>query len=412
MFRKSLIILVLAGALALTGLILAGQSEPDKKALPEIVGAEKALASSGNGFGFELFAQTSRETSPDSNLLVSPLSALYALSMTYNGAWGKTMTEMGRVLHVPDMPEPVLNESFHDLTAFLSRSDPSVTLDIANSIWYRRGLSVKADFFAGMKQYYNATIRDLDFGPGTVDTINAWVADNTNNRIKNILASPIDATLVMFLVNAVYFDAAWTRPFDPAATRAADFHLPDGSVKECQLMTSRDTLGYLDAGDFQAVDIPYGNGQYSMVALLPRTGKTVDDLVPQLNEKNWKQWMSQLTTDIVVLGIPKFTFADEHGLNGALKAMGMTEAFGRGADFSRMVEGGGIWIDSVLQKCFIQVDERGTEAGAATVVSLRKSLAREVTLDRPFLFAIRERTTGAVLFLGKVVDPVIEEQDN
>ncbi len=412
MNRKLLAILILAGALVLTGLILAGQPAPDKKPLPEIVGAEKALATSSNEFGFGLFAQIENETSPDSNILISPLSAMYALAMTYNGAWGKTMTELGRVLCIPDMPEPVLNESFHDLTTFLAQTDPSVTLDIGNSIWYERTLSIKPDFIANMKQYYGAPVRGLDFGPGTADTINAWVANKTHDRIKNILSSPVDATLVMFLVNAVYFNAAWTQPFDSSATSDGDFHLPDGATKTCRMMKTLATLGYLDTGDFQAVEIPYGDGQYAMIVMLPRIGGSVDDLVGRLSDNNWKQWISGISEVDIVLRMPKFTFSDGHGLNVALKAMGMVDAFGPGADFSRMADGGGIWIDSVLQKCFIQVDEHGTEAGAATIVSMKKSLVREVTLDRPFLFAIHERTTGAVLFLGRVVDPVIENVDN
>lgn len=412
MIRNSLTVLILAGALVLAGLILAGQPEPDKKPLPEIVGAEKALATSGNDFGFRLFGELAHETSPDSNMLISPLSAMYALSMTYNGAWGKTMTEMGRALHIPDMPDPVLNESFHDLTVFLAQTDPSVTLDIANSIWYDQALSVKPDFVSTMKQDYGAAVRGLEFGPGIADTINAWVARKTHDRIKNILSSPVDAALVMFLVNAVYFDAAWTQPFDSAATTDADFHLPDGSTKTCRMMKTLATLGYLDTGDFQAVEIPYGDGRFAMTVMLPRTGGSMDDLAAQLSGMNWKQWISELSETDVVLRMPKFTFSDGHGLNDALKAMGMVDAFGRDADFSRMVEGGGIWIDSVLQKCFIRVDERGTEAGAATIVSMKKSLVREVTLDRPFLFAIHERTTGAVLFLGRIVDPVMENADN
>lgn len=411
MIRKSLTILILTGALILAGIILAGQPEPDKKPLPEIVGAEKALAASGNDFGFNLFGQIAHETSPDSNMLFSPVSAMCALSMTYNGAWGNTMTEMGRALHIPDMPDHVLNESFHDLTLFLAQTDPSVTLDIANAIWYERTLTVKPDFVDTMKQYYGAAVRGLDFRLGIADTINAWVARKTHDHIKNILSSPVDATLVMFLVNAVYFNGAWTQPFDTTATSDADFHLPDGSTKTCRMMMTRTTLNYLDGGDFQAVEIPFGDGQFAMIVMLPQSGVTVDDLTERLSDANWKQWTSGMHETNVVLRMPKFTFSDRHGLNDALKTMGMVDAFGRGADFSRMVEGGGIWIDSVLQKCFIRVDEHGTEAGAATVVSMRKSLAHEVTLDRPFLFAVRERTTGAVLFLGRVVDPVIENTE-
>jgi serine protease inhibitor len=411
MIRKSLIFITLTGVLTLTGLIAAGQPEPDKKPLPQIVGAEKALASSGNDFGFRLFGQIVRETSPDSNVLISPLSAMYALTMTYNGAGGKTMTEMGRALGIPDMPDPVLNESFHDLATFLAQTDPSVTLNIANSIWYRAGLPVKPEFIDAIKQNYGA-VHGLDFGLGIADTINAWVARKTHDRIKNILSSPVDATLVMFLVNAVYFNAAWTRPFDSAATADADFRLPDGSKKTCRMMKTQGSLGYLDNSDFQAVEIPYGDGKFSMIVILPQKETGVDVLTAKLTDQNWKDWTSGIYETDVVLRIPKFTFSDSHGLNDALKAMGIVDAFGRNADFKRMVAGGGIWIDSALQKCFIRVDERGTEAGAATVVSMRKSLIREVTLDRPFLFAIRERTTGAVLFLGRVTDPIIENEEN
>jgi len=237
------------------------------------------------------------------------------------------------------------------------------------------------------------------------------VAEKTHDRIKDMVTPPIDPSLVMFLVNAVYFNGAWTQPFDPAATIDSDFHRPDGSTRSCRMMTSRSPRGYIDTDGFQAVEIPYGDGQYSMIVMLPKKGIAADDLIAKLSDSDWKQWISGIYETDVALRLPKFTFSDGHALNDALKAMGMVNAFGQSADFSRMVEGGGIWVDSVLQKCFIQVDEHGTEAGAATIVSMQKSLAREVTLDRPFLFAIRERTSGAVLFLGRIVDPVIEKTD-
>jgi serine protease inhibitor len=360
-----------------------------------------------NPFTFRLFQELATASPIDSNLLVCPLSAAYALTMTYNGAAGETRQAMADALGVGNFSLDEVNRRYQELISRLTTSDKAVTVAIANSFWHRTGVTVRPDFIDRARTHFQATVRELDFGaPGAADTINAWVATNTQNRIKRVIDAPIDRDIVTYLINAVYFKGTWTTPFDPKLTRDAAFFRADGSQVSCRMMQQAANLGYVEDSLCQGVNLPYGDGSTSMLILLPRPGKTVADLIKTLDEARWNQTVSALWTVHTILQLPRFSFADDHGLNQTLKTMGMSIAFTPQADFSNMVSGTSIWIDTVIHKTFIQVNEQGTEAAGATVVAHSKSMSLSITVDRPFLFAIWEKQSNAILFLGQVAEPV------
>jgi serpin B len=210
----------------------------------------------------------------------------------------------------------------------------------------------------------------------------------------------------MVLLNAIYFKGDWTVPFDEDDTRAADFRRPDGSLVTADLMNRDDTLAYVATERYQAVDLPYGGQAFSMTVVLPAEGVSPAELVAELDEDTWSAWLDDFATTRVALSLPKFELEWDQELNDALIALGMVDAFDGGrADFSRLTPGGGVWIDFVQQKAFVRVDEKGTEASAATAVVMVESAPPQMRVDRPFLFVLRERLSGTILFMGIVNDP-------
>jgi len=242
-----------------------------------------------------------------------------------------------------------------------------------------------------------------------VNAINQWCSDNTNGRIDEIIKYPVPGDVAMMLLNAVYFKGAWTHLFDLTDTYDGKFILEDGSKVDCRMMNREDTLDYFSNETFQAVDLPYGNGSYSMTILLPNYGKTVDDILMMMNKDNWDQWMGLFQPTEMPIYMPKFKFEYEISLKDILIAMGMEIAFTPAADFSGMFVDGVGWIDKVKQKTFVQVDEQGTEAAAVTIVVMIDSVPPGFYANHPFLFVIHEHQTGAILFMGKVANPVWED---
>jgi serpin B len=238
--------------------------------------------------------------------------------------------------------------------------------------------------------------------------INDWVSEKTNDRIDEIVQAPIDPQTVMFLINAIYFNGTWTYEFDPGLTESAPFHNWDGSSGQVMMMAQEADLLYRGNESYQVVDLPYGGGPFAMTVVLPRQGVDLDVLIAELDAAGW----ANLTADLELAGLrlflPRFKLEYEKAMNDALKALGMEVAFGGGADFSNMAPGRELYISKVKQKSFVEVDEEGTEAAAATVVEIRETSTGggppELRVDRPFLFALRERLSGTILFLGKVIE--------
>ena len=376
--------------------------------------AEESLLNSSNQFGFKLFREILESSGDGDNVFISPLSASYALAMCYNGAAGGTRDAIAGTLELSGLSVQEVNEAYRSLTTQLTGLDPDVEVKIANSFWYAPYLPVTQGFKDLNQTYFDALVRDIDFGqPWAADTINGWVKANTRDRIDGIVTKPVDPSMIAILLNAIYFKGSWTVTFDTAATEEYDFHLADGSVIRRDLMLSDTVYGYYENDLFQAVDKPYGNGDFSMTVLLPQKDKSLDDILAELTAENWALWTGRLEADTVELYLPRFKLAYEVTLNQMLQAMGMQVAFTPGADFSNMVTGGGLWIDQVKQKSFVQVDEEGTEAAAVTAVVFITSIEPGnpiVFIDRPFLFAVRERVSGTVMFIGRIADPEWDDE--
>lgn len=397
-------------------------SEPEDNQLTirSLTPAEAELAASSDIFGLKLFKEIARQQ-PDKNIFISPLSVSMALGMTANGASTTTLEAMRHTLELDNLTEEESNAAYQSLIELLTTVDPEVRFDIANSIWYRDTWTFNEEFLQRCIDYFKAVVQGLDFSdPAAADIINAWVDENTNGKIKEIVDQPISATTVMFLINALYYKGIWTYEFDPEATVDDAFTLLNGSTVPCRMMNQEADLLYYETETFQAVDLPYGGELFSMTIILPRPGIPIDTVVTALNPEQWGAWIGHLDTAGVHVELPRFKLSYDLLMNDVLKALGMEIAFSTSqADFGRMLAADGsspgvLFIDKVKHKTFVQVDEEGTEAAAVTSVeigftSVDPGAPIHMRIDRPFVFVIRERTSGTLLFMGKIVEPVWEE---
>jgi len=336
--------------------------------LRELSSAEMELVESDNSFGLKLFKNINAET-PDSNVFISPLSISMALGMTYNGAAGSTEEAMRTTLEFGNLSRGEINESYKSLIELLMGIDSDVEFNIANSIWYRDDWTFEQDFFERCDEYFDARVSGLDFSQNNAakDTMNNWVDKNTNGKIEEIVDYVDPMNDVMFLINAIYFNGNWTYQFDEEDTKDDVFHLSGGSTKECKMMEIRSYFKYFEDSLLQAIDIPYGNGNYSMTVILPRESEDIDLVVAELTQEKWSDWMDRLSPDTVTLFFPKLKLEYEikDMLEEALATLGMGVAFDdKEADFTGMYGLGGIFIDRIIHKTFLEVDEEGTEAAA------------------------------------------------
>ena len=367
----------------------------------EIIEADKA-------FGFELFQEV-YNLSEEDNLMISPLSVSYALGMTYNGAAGTTLEAFRDVLHFEDLTDREVNETYKYLMNQLITLDDKVEFSIANSIWYRLGFEVLSEFIATNQEYFDAAVEEIDFAdPQTVEIINQWIEDKTNGKIKDMLDFiPIDA--VMYLINAIYFNAQWKYEFVKDKTYEDNFYLADGSGHPADYMVVNGNFNYTSNEDFSAVELPYGDSTFSMVVMLPSGNKTVSDLVASLDAEHWDLWFDNSSMTGVQVELPKFKYGFKSLLNYPLCNLGLEVAFSDAADFTRIRPAGGIFISRVIHQTFIDVQEEGTEAAAATIVELSRSVSEDTPVFfrvyKPFLYVIKENSTGAVVFIGTVGKP-------
>ncbi|MGH7699789.1 MAG: serpin family protein [Gemmatimonadales bacterium] len=386
-------------------------------ALPrELTAAERRLIEADNRFAFKILRELAARESPDSNIFVSPLSMAMALGMTYNGAAGATAEGMARALELEGLTLDEVNHSYRDLIALLRGLDPRVTFEIANSIWY--DLDYAAVFQPGFietnQTYFDATVQALDFGdPTAAGTINGWVNESTRGRIPTIVPDPIpEDDVIMYLINAIYFKGDWIERFDKRLTRDAPFRRRDGSTATVRMMSHGKEVDARVAydGGIGILDLPYGGGAYSMTIALPPEPGDIEAFTAELTQERWDAWIAALDSTSVQVFLPKFrqAYAPE-GLIPVLKTLGMTPAFcdELGTDFSGIGGSpGDLCITSVDHKAFVDVNEEGTEAAAATAVGVGLTSAPpSFTVDRPFVFAIRENLSGTILFLGRIVHP-------
>ena len=396
--------LLLGGVLSLAACDLFG-TQPREIILRDLSSVEREIVAADNTFGFNLLRALQAET-PDETLFISPVSVSFALGMTLNGASGATYDAMAETLGKAGLTETEVNAAYQSLMELLTGLDPKVVLEIANSIWYREGFDVRPEFLDVNRTYFDAEVRALNFDdPAAPDVINGWVDEKTKGKIEEVIKE-IGADVVMVLINAIYFKGDWAYRFDEDDTRDDTFTNADGSTTPVKMMRQHATLPMASTERYTALDLPYGDSLYSMTLVLPGEGVTVDDLVADLDADAWADLTGRLTPREVDVELPRFKIEYETSLEDALSALGMEVAFTDAADFSRIRESGGLKIDDVIHKTFVQVNEEGTEAAAVTAVVIVETSApipQVFRVDRPFVFAVRERHSGTVLFLGKVM---------
>jgi serpin B len=399
-------------------LLFAVSCNQDDITLPKTITLDEKsteLIEAENEFGLELYQKIYAGEEAADNIMVSPLSVSLALAMTYNGANGETKKAMEETLKVYGLSPDEINESYASLVAALKSLDPKVILEIANAIYYREDFPVEQDFVSTNQNYYDAKVEALDFGsPQAVNTINDWVTDKTHNKIDKII-DQISDEHIMFLLNAIYFKGIWQSEFDEDYTEDLPFYLENGSTVQVPTMQKTESLPYYSNNIFRAVKLAYGAGNYNMFVFLPREENSLEDIVDELSVDSWKNWMESFTDTVNIdLKLPRLKYKYEIKLNDVLTDMGMGIAFTRGmADFTGINKNGNLNIDYVKHKTFIEVNEKGTEAAAVTVVAIEYTSVgpqnMQFNVNRPFLYAITEKDTDAILFMGTVKNPESEE---
>ncbi len=378
---------------------------------PELTPAEKKVVSSSNKFGLDLFNKIN-QTDKEVNVFISPLSVSLALGMTMNGANGETYDAMRTTLQFSGLTNDEINNSYKTLIETLYNSDSKVIFQSANSIWYKKDMTFEQSFFNLSIKYFNALVSGLDFSdPASVEMINNWVKQNTNNKIEKIIDS-INSDAVMFLINAIYFKGTWKYEFDKDKTDLENFNLINGGIINTEMMVQTNDFNYYSDNNLQAVELPYGDGNFSMVVILPREGLDVDQFADGIGEESLNMWISGLTQHKGTLWLPKFKIEYKSELNDYLIALGMGKAFiPYAADFTNMYKGPNpLFIDKVLHKTFVKVDEEGTEAAAVTSIGVGTTSEGPsnifyMKVNGPFIFLIREENSGCILFMGKIINP-------
>lgn len=393
------------------------QSDKPRDTSPSVDASDlTALVDGNNAFAFNLY-QVLKQTG--GNLFYSPYSISEALAMTYAGARGDTEKDMAEALNFI-LSQDRLHPAFNSLDLQLrqrgqgaeGKNGTAFRLDVANAIWGQKDYQFLAQYLDVLAQNYGAGLRIVDFIKQTEQsriTINQWVSDQTQGKIKDLIPpGAINELTRLVLTNAIYFNAAWKYPFNEEATSDGPFHLLDGSSVTARMMKQTESFGYAEGADYQAVELPYSGEELSMVILLPKAGE-FEAFENSLDAQLAKTIIGQLETNEVALTMPKFEYESSFSLKQALSTLGMEVAFTTDADFSGMDGNHDLLIQDVLHKAFVSVDEAGTEAAAATAVIVGTTgwpaQQAQVTIDRPFLFLIRDIATGSIVFVGRVLNP-------
>jgi serine protease inhibitor len=387
--------------------------DSQKPTIRSLTFSEQVLVNTSQNFGLKLFQAVNASDKSD-NIFISPLSVSLALGMTLNGANGQTYEDMKHTLELNGLNEKEINEAYQSLIDLLLNLDEKVIFEIANSIWPKEGYPVLPTFMEINQKYFYSEAKPLDFSRSdAVDIINTWISDKTHGKIENML-DYIPGDAVMYLINAIYFKGTWTYQFDEELTKTENFYGTPQNPIDCQMMKISGNWLYYQDNHVQIADLPYGDSLFSMTVILPNTSQSIGELISQLSPEKWTEYFDALDYNFGTIMMPKLKLDYKLLMNDALISLGMGIAFSGGADFSRINGYGNLFISRVIHQSFVQIDEEGTEAAAATIVELRETSGMGPTgffmrADRPYVFVLRERVNNTILFIGKISRPVWED---
>ena len=376
---------------------------------------QKQVIDSANKFAFDLFKPVVADVKGTENIMISPFSITSALSMTLNGAARETFEAMRKTLGLEDKTLEQINATYLKLMTEMVPVDERVVLEIANSVWVEKRLKVKQKFITDLQNWYKAEARGIDItNPDAVKIVNDWIAEKTHDKITDML-DYLDPDLAMLLINAVYFNGKWRNQFNKTDTKEEPFYVTPSTPKTVPMMHQEENLKAAKDNNLTIVDIPYGQGNYSMLVVLPDADITTSDVAEALSPSRWNDWMELLAnnnTHKVELSMPRFKYKYKRLLNNDLIDLGMGIAFSDWANFSNISDQE-LKISRVIHQSFIETNEEGTEAAAATVVEIvfktsgQEPSVWKVDINHPFLYFIHETSTGTILFMGRVSDPTL-----
>ena len=407
-------VVAVAGAVVV-GLFLFPYS-PDSPPTADDTGSTQqgvqAVVDANNQFALEFYNELNKNE--QGNIFYSPYSISAALAMTYEGAKGNTADEMKEVFHFPE--NNILRPNSAAIYNEINKKDKDYELKTGNALWVQQDYDFLDDYLNTVETYYGGKAANLDFKQETEksrQTINTFIEEQTNNKIKDLISQGVLSPMTrLVLTNAIYFKGTWKWEFDKSDTREQDFKItPDNIIKTPMMFMDPDKarFNYADMGTLQILELPYKGGDVSMLILLPT--ENLESIEPNLTIEKLKDWKSQMQeTKLGSIYLPKFEFDSKYSLNENLKALGMPTAFSSSADFSGMTEEEKLFISEVIHQAYVKVDEKGTEAAAATAVVMMASSAGPRSIfkaDHPFIFIIQEKQTGNILFLGKVINPTV-----
>jgi len=370
-----------------------------------------ALIESGNSFAFDIFNRVLESAGENENVMISPLSISYALSMTVNGANGETRDDMLEALRLKGISVDGINNSYKNLTRALLSVDKRVLMSIANSVWIENDFTVKKTFTDILTDFYDADAKTFDINDASApDKINTWIEDKTNGLIKKMIDKLNDNT-VMLLINAIYFKGKWKSQFDESKTIPMPFYKSAGNQINVPMMKQKTDFKVYAGNGFTMAEFPYGQGNFVMDVILPDEPGGLSNAIASLSDESFTAWMNQMNERETDVSFPRFKYGFKKKLKDVLSDMGMGIAFTDAADLSNITDKYDLLINDVTHQTFIETNEEGTEAAAATVVDIGVTSMPPAALifkmDHPFIYVIREITTNSIIFLGKVADPSI-----
>lgn len=388
------------------------QSSAPENAQFELSDLNDRVTDAQTEFALNLFHAIQNDAESVENLFLSPYSVAAALAMTANGATGETLAEMQETLQAQGLSLEQMNRGYQVLTDLLTHSGEEIKVSIANSLWAREGLSFHEDFLETTQTYYDAEITSLDFqSDEAADQINDWVNKQTRGKIPSIIEGPIDGNTILFLLNAIYFEANWAKSFREGATEEKPFTLPDGTKKDVPMMVNSGEFQYFEEDGFEAIRLPYKGHRMSMLVFLPGKGSDLKEFTSKLTADQWSQWINAFERANGSIEMPRFQLEYETSLKEILQQMGMQLAFEPlAAHFDNMISlSENVYLKDAKHKAYIEVEEKGTVAAAVTSIEAGVTSAPAKTfqmiIDRPFFFAIHDRQTDTILFMGTVTAP-------